>query len=278
MLGVKETVTVQLPPATILPEQGGLPDDTLKSALLVPVIVAFVMITVAVLTFAIVTEVLACVPLVTFPKFTEDGVNLIAVPVPVNETVWGLVGSLSATLNNPVRGPIAVGLKVTLITQVPEFAITRPLVQVVPDAVAKSPDIVSAGLPKVRLPPVLLVRVTVVAPLAVPRACGVAKVTDAGLKVTLLVPVPVKPTICGLVGSESLITTEPFLAPVDCGVNVTEIVQLALPASDEPEAGHVFAEIAKSVTSLSTIVPMVTLVVPLLVRVMVLAALVVFTS
>lgn len=35
MLGVKKTVIVHVPPAAILPEHGGLPADTLKSALLV---------------------------------------------------------------------------------------------------------------------------------------------------------------------------------------------------------------------------------------------------
>ena len=75
-----------------------------------------------------------------------------------------------------------------------------------------------------------------------------------------------------------MITTAPFLAPVDCGVKVTEIVQLACPAKEEPEAGQVLPEMAKSVDSERVMAPIVTLVLPLLVRVMVLAALVVFTG
>ena len=38
-------------------------------------------------------------------------------PVPVTLTVWGLPGALSVIVTIPVRVPVAVGMKVTLILQ-----------------------------------------------------------------------------------------------------------------------------------------------------------------
>ena len=40
-------------------------------------------------------------------------------PIPVNPTVWGLVGSASAIVNVPVSVPDAVGVKVTVTSHVP---------------------------------------------------------------------------------------------------------------------------------------------------------------
>lgn len=53
------------------------------------------------------------------------------------------------------------------------------------------------------------------------------KDTAAGVR-----PVPVKVTDCGLPLALSVMVTPPVALPGLCGVNVTLIVQLALPASD----------------------------------------------
>src|ERR1700691_2949006 len=122
--------------------------------------------------------------------------------------------------------------------QVPVAAITKSLVQVEEFAVTKCPVTVRAGLPKVMLTPVLLVSVILVIALTVPTAVG-ANVMLFGLSDTLLVPVPLNPTSCGLEGSLSLMMTAPFFAPVEAGVKVTPMVQLAFAFSLAPEAGQV---------------------------------------
>jgi hypothetical protein len=57
-------------------------------------------------------------------------------PVPVSETVWGLVLALSVIVRVPVRAPVVVGVKVTLTVQVAPGASVVPQVFVW----AKSPD------------------------------------------------------------------------------------------------------------------------------------------
>ena len=88
----------------------------------------------------------------------------------------------------------------------------------------------------------VLVKVIFVFALVTPTAV-VAKLTDVGLRDTLLIPVPVKPMSCGDEGSLSLITTEPRFEPVDFGPKVTPMLQLAPPASVAPEAGQVLVAI-----------------------------------
>ena len=51
-----------------------------------------------------------------------------AVPVPVSERIWGLPEALSATFTEPDCVAVAVGVKVTLITQfAPAFSIEPQL-------------------------------------------------------------------------------------------------------------------------------------------------------
>jgi hypothetical protein len=160
---------------------------------------------------------------------------------------------------------------------VPLIATTLLLVQVVVAVVRNGPLADTACAPRVMAAVVLLVSVILVALLVVPTVCA-AKVTDAGLKVTVLVPVPLMPTSCGLVGSLSLISKTPFFVPVLCGLKVRSTMQLAVGAKVLPDGGQAFEEMAKSVVSLKVIAPMVTLVVPLLVMVTFLAALATFTG
>jgi hypothetical protein len=235
-----------------------------KSALFVPLITPAVKVIGAPLVLVIVTVEETCTPTFAVPKFTDDGVNSTPVPVPASATVWGLVASLSDTLNVPVTYPRTVGVNVTNIEQVPPAATGNPFVQVVARVLANGPVSDRAGLPSVRVAPVLFVRVILVVALVVPIAWP-PNVTELGVNATPLVPVPVIPTNCGLPGSLSLITREPFFAPAVCGLNTTLIVQLALAARGLPAAGQVLAEIPKSVFSFKLIVPIVMLLALLLV-------------
>ena len=51
----------------------------------------------------------------------------------------------------------------------------------------------------------------------------------------MVVPVPLKLTVCGLVGALSVIVIVPVGVPAPVGVKVTEIVQLALALRLEPQ-------------------------------------------
>jgi hypothetical protein len=79
------------------------------------------------------------------PRFWLLNVRLVgaapakgALPVPVRLTVWGLLVALSAIVKEAVRAPGPVGVKVTLIVQVPPGATELPQVLVA----AKSPAFV----------------------------------------------------------------------------------------------------------------------------------------
>src|SRR5579862_2761269 len=162
--------------------------------------------------------------------------------------------------------------------QVPPEATFRPLVQVVEWVFTMKPVlVVTAGLPRVSVLPVLLTRVIVVAALATPTA-WLPKDTVLGLRITLLVPVPLTPAICGELGSLSLMITAPSLAPVDFGAKATPIAQLAPPANVLPEAGQLFDFRTKSLVSFSVMAPIVMDEVPLFFTVMVFVALLLPTS
>ena len=90
-----------------------------------------------------------------------------AVPVPLKLTTCGLPLALSVSVRLPERPPVAVGVKVTLITQLPLAATGVLVLQVVPlAATAKSP--VAAMLVKLKDAVPLLVTVTALAALVVP--------------------------------------------------------------------------------------------------------------
>src|SRR5215472_12472346 len=132
-----------------VPPQGGFPELNEKSALFAPLRVAAVSVRVVVPTLVMVTDDETVTPRVTVPKLMVVGANLRAVPIPDRAAVCGLVTSVSATLMVPVLGPTTVGLKATFTIHVAPTAITLLFVQVVPEALTKSPDMVTAGLPSV---------------------------------------------------------------------------------------------------------------------------------
>jgi hypothetical protein len=132
----------------------------------------------------------------------------------------------------PVRVPVAVGVNVTITEQ---LAGDGPNVPVqVPAVSAKSPVVSNEiGVDPV---PVFFI-VMVLAALVVPTAC-LANVSLVGVAVTTTVgalPVPVRLTICGEFVAPSVMESVPVRVPVVVGLNVTDIVQLALlPASTVP--------------------------------------------
>jgi hypothetical protein len=103
------------------------------------------------------------------PKLTVVVLRLTlgAVPVPLKPTTWGLPLALSVSVRLPERLPVAVGVNVTLITQLLLAATGALVLQVVPlAAMAKSP--VTAMLVKVRDAVPVLVTVSGLAALVVP--------------------------------------------------------------------------------------------------------------
>lgn len=161
---------MQTAPTARLVPQGGSPRLVAKSAAFVPVMVHAVNVMGAPLTLVRVTVDWTRTPSFEVPKLTDAGVNSTPVPVPESATACGLEASLSVTFKLPVTVPAAVGVKVTKIEQVPAAAIGNPFVQVVACALAKGPVKERAGLPKVSVAPVLLVRVILVSALVVPMA------------------------------------------------------------------------------------------------------------
>jgi len=106
------------------------------------------------------------------PKFTEVGDTLAAgalvvlPPLPVSDTTCGLPLALSLTMSEPVRVPVAVGLNLMLIVQLPLTA--RELPQVPKPPQVKSPEMVSVPKLMVELP--VFAKVTNCAELIVPTA------------------------------------------------------------------------------------------------------------
>ena len=105
------------------------------------------------------------------PKLSElgerptAGPDVVEPPVPLNGIVWGVFGALSLRVTAPVRVPVAVGVKFTLIVQLPPAATELP--QVPSPAKWKSP--LMAKLPlnvRVELPVLVTVtnRTALVAP------------------------------------------------------------------------------------------------------------------
>jgi hypothetical protein len=62
-----------------------------------------------------------------FPNDNVAGVTFIGTtPLPVRDTVWGLLFALSVIVRVPVRDPVVVGVKVTLIVQLAAAASDVP--------------------------------------------------------------------------------------------------------------------------------------------------------
>jgi len=110
-------------------------------------------------------------PTLTLPKVRLAGDTLTVVvppegetPDPVKPIAWGLFDALSVMVTVPVRVPVVVGVKSTLIVQLAPAATEDP--QVPEPAKAKSPPIVRLLMVSVAFP--VLLSVTACTALAVP--------------------------------------------------------------------------------------------------------------
>ena len=154
--------------------------------------------------------------------------------MPVRLTVCGLPLALSLTASVAVRVPAAVGVNVMLIAQAaPPGGTDAPQLLVC----AKSPLFVPmiAMLEMLRLTFPVFESVTIWEALVVPTF-WLLKLREDGVSVTIAaVPVPARPTFCGLPPALSVMYSDEPRVPVASGVNVTSIVQLAPTASEVPQ-------------------------------------------
>ena len=170
------------------------------------------------------------VPTVREAKVSDGGVRetvgAAARPVPDNVTECGLPGASLVTVSAPVRGPVAVGVNVTLIVH--DVLAARVVAQAL--AWLKSP-VATMELKLSGARPVL-VRVIACGALVVPTVPA-ARVSVGGVRETPGVdamPVPDNVTECGLPGASLVTVSAPVRGPVAVGVNVTLIVHVALAA------------------------------------------------
>src|SRR5438445_2015154 len=202
-------------------------------------------------------------------------------PVPARDAEFWLLALHAALAILAVRALAAVGVKVRLRTQLAPAASVAPLMQVVPEASAKSPALVppSTAVAMLRGAVPLLVRVTVCTGLGV-LTRWVPKVRLVGAKVTAgAMPVPARDTDCGLSAASSVMVTVAVRALAAVGGKVRLTTQLAPAASVAPLMQVVPEASAKSpaLAPPSTAVAMLRGAVPLLVRVTVCTGLGVLT-
>jgi hypothetical protein len=226
-VGVKVTLIVQLAPAATLEPQLFVWANGAAALMLVMVSAEP----------PVLRSVTACAalvpPTVWLGKVKEIGERLAvaaaAAPVPVRLTVWGVLDALSLIVSVPVRLPAAVGLKVTLMVQVPLAATELPHVSVS----AKSPLTAILVIARLTVPP--LVRVIALAVLVVPTA-WLAKASEVGDTVAELVtPVPERAAVWGLLVPLSVTVTAAVRAPVAVGLKVTLMVHWAPAAKLVPQ-------------------------------------------
>jgi hypothetical protein len=190
--------------------------------MLIPVIGAATV--VALLTVTVFTAL--ATPSAAFPNARLAGVSVrFSTPVPLNDTVCGLVMALCTSVKFPVRGPAPFGLKRKVMAQVRLGArvagLTGHVLVWVNSPAAVLPVGLTAMLLIVSRILCLLVTVSVVAALTVPAvwlANGVMAVNVTGA-----VAVPVKGTVCGLPGALLVIVKSPFRTPSPVGLNATLI-------------------------------------------------------
>lgn len=169
------------------------------------------------------------IPVVIVPNVRavaeRERMGTAAVAVPLSAMLCVPLGLLVVMVSDPVRVPVAVGLKITRIWQVvlaarfpmhPKLCCEKsPVVAIV--------EIVTAALE-------LFVTVTVCAGLESPLIV-LGNARDVGDRLsTVAVPVPVSDTVCGLPVPLLVRVNVPVLVPKAVGVKVTEIVHVALTA------------------------------------------------
>lgn len=128
-------------------------------------------------------------------------------PTPSRADVCGLFEALSLTCNDPVRVPVCVGVKTTLIVQ---LVLAARLVEQVVLETLKSPVVPIEML--VRATFCLLARVKAFAALVVPTFCE-AYTRLVGDNVAWGSPLPLRGTVWGLPEALSAMVTAPVRAP-----------------------------------------------------------------
>lgn len=226
-VGVNVTLTEQLACAARL---GVHVVVRAKSAASIPAIAILVMLSVVAPTLVSVTVCGALVvPTVWLPKFKLAGENFITVPVPARETVCGLPGALSVTSTLPISVPETVGLKTTVILQLAPAATLAPQLLIwVKSPVTVTLATVSAEVPvfvRIRFFCLLDVKTTVV---------GNVRLVGEKLIPGPPVPVPLRATVCGLLGAVSAKVRVAVRAPMLTGEKLTLTTQLVPEATIVP--------------------------------------------
>ena len=161
-------------------------------------------------------RVSVCAALVA-PTGSEANVKLVAesvtlgsrTPLPVNGTLWGEFGALSAMLMDARRAPAAVGVKVTLREQPAPTAKVAMQVLLV---MAKSPALVPAREVLVIVNeawPVFVTTRESAALVVLTGASGNARLVGERVTAGAAKPLPAKATVCGLLAALSLIVSVP---------------------------------------------------------------------
>jgi hypothetical protein len=226
-VGVKVALIVQLPSALkSTPEQLSVSKKTKEPA----VTATLEILSVALPVLAKVTDCGALeVPTLMVPKvrlFAESK-TLGLEPVPVKPTVCWLPDTppeLSMMVSVPVRVPLALGEKTTLMVQLPPTLTL--LAQMVGSK--KSPLVEILAIERAADP--VLLRVTGWEALEVPTAWLLKVRLEGETEARGATPVPLKLTVCGLLLALSFRVTVPLRDPVFGGVKVTLMVQVAAAA------------------------------------------------
>jgi hypothetical protein len=153
--------------------------------------------------------------------------------VPDRAIVCGLPLALSATLTAAVKEPLAAGVKVTLIVQLPPAATLVPQLLLCEKSLGFAPASARPVMLSAALP--VLLRVMVWEGLTTPTG-SFPKLRLLGERPTPgLAPVPDRAIVCGLPLALSATLTAAVKEPLAAGVKVTLIVQLPPAATLAPQ-------------------------------------------
>jgi hypothetical protein len=157
-------------------------------------------------------------------------IRFVVTPDPTSAMLC-VFGMLSVIITAPVRVPVAVGIKVTTIVQVPLGPRVVEAEQVVVGSSAKSPLALTAVM--LRLLVLVLVSVAVCGALVV-FSVWLPNVSAVPDKPTPI-PTPLRITLRGLPAALSATVSVPTCVPTTVGVNVTLIVQLSPAPTELPQ-------------------------------------------
>src|SRR4030095_4840801 len=160
-------------------------------------------------------------------------------PVPFRSTA-GEPAAFDVSDSVAARAPAAAGVKRVLIVQFAPAASAPPTGQLF--VCENSPAFVPVTVSAVRFSGELPVFVSATARVALgvlsvtmPKSSATGASVATGAVGVAAVPVPLKPTVCGLPEAADAIVTAPTAAFALAGANVTLIVQLAAAASEAPQ-------------------------------------------